>query len=299
MKVLISGSTGLIGSALLEFLRSHGQEAIALTRSEPRPGELAVRWDPQAGTIDQAALEGLDAVVHLAGESIAGEKWNARKMARIRDSRVKGTALLSEALAGLKKPPSVLVSASAVGFYGDRGDEILREDSPPGRGFLAEVCQQWEASAEPARRRGIRVVHPRFTTILSHAGGVLPKMVAAFSIGAGGRIGAGRQWWSWIAIDDAIAAIHHLLASATLAGPVNIASPAPVTNADFTRTLAHVLSRPAMLPLPAFAARLAFGKMAEEVMLASARVEPAQLISDGFLFRYPQLEPALRKLLGK
>lgn len=299
MKILVSGASGLIGSALVPVLTASGHDVIRLVRSQPAAGEAAVRWDPEAGTLDAAGLEGLDAVVHLAGENLAEGRWTAEKKRRIRESSVKGTRLLCEALAGLARPPRVLVSASAVGYYGDRGDELLTKESPPGSGFLAAVARDWEAAAEPARRAGIRVVHPRMGPVLTPAGGVLAKMLPPFQAGLGGRVGSGRQYVSWIAVDDLLDAMLHLLATEALRGPVNMVAPRPVTNAEFAATLGRVLGRPAVLAVPAFAARLALGEMADEVLLASARVTPVRLAASGYRFRYPELEGALRHLLGR
>jgi len=298
MKVLVTGSTGLVGSALVPFLASGGHEVVRLVRGRLKPGVVEVPWDPQAGTIEAAKLEGLDAVVHLAGERITG-RWTAAKKARIRSSRVQGTRLLAEALAGLKQPPKTLVCASAIGYYGNRGDEVLREDSPSGAGFLAEVCREWEAAARPAAEKGIRVVQLRIGVVLSPAGGALARMRTPFKLGLGGRIGNGKQYMSWIAIEDLTGAIHHALTNESLRGPVNAVAPRSVTNLEFTKTLGRVLGRPTLFPLPAFAARLAFGEMADELLLASTRVEPTKLVSSGYRFRAPELEGALRHLLGK
>ena len=298
MKILISGSTGLIGSALAPLLSAQGHTIIRLVRSRTSaPGD--VLWDPEAGAIDAAQLEGSDAVVHLAGVSIAGGRWTTERKVRIRDSRVKGTRLMATALAGLDRPPRVLVSASAMGYYGDRGDEVLREDSPAGSGFLAEVCRAWEQAADPAREKGIRVVNLRTGLVLASTGGALPKMLAPFKLGAGGVIGSGRQYWSWITLDDHVGAIHHILVNESIAGPVNLVVPHAVTNREFTKALGHVLSRPTLFPLPAFVARLALGEMADELLLASQRLEPTRLIASGFKYRYPELEPALGHVLGK
>lgn len=298
MRILVTGSTGLVGSALVLFLSASGHAVIRLVRSEVPPGGAAARWDPEAGMLDPAALEGLDAVVHLAGEDIAGGSWTAAKKARIRGSRVEGTALLARTLASLDRPPAALACASAIGYYGDRGDETLTEESSPGSGFLASVCRDWEAAATPAVEAGIRVLHLRFGVVLSAAGGALAKMLGPFRMGMGGPIGSGRQYVSWIAMDDVLEAINHLLSNPTLHGPVNVASPKPVTQLEFARTLGRVLGRPTVLAVPAFGMRLMFGEMATEVLLASQRLEPARLLSSGYEFRYPDLEPALRHLVG-
>jgi hypothetical protein len=299
MNVLITGSSGLVGSALAPLLTSGGHRVIRLVRSEAGAGEGRVLWDPEAGTIDTASLEGLDTVVHLAGESIAAGRWTAAQKARILESRVKGTRLLAETLAGLSQRPKALVSASAVGYYGDRGDEVLREESPSGTGFLPEVCRQWEAESAPAAQAGIRVVHLRFGMILSPAGGALQRLLLPFRLGLGGRLGGGQQFMSWMALDDAVGAIHHALTTEELRGPANAVSPGAVRNREFTRTLGRVLGRPTIFPLPAFAARLAFGRMADELLLASQRAEPARLLASGYQFRFPELEGALRHLLGR
>jgi hypothetical protein len=311
MKILISGSTGLVGSALVPRLLAGGHLVVRLVR--PRPAgpqpatgrepavarEPVVSWDPADGTIDAAALEGLDAVVHLAGESVVAGRWNEARKARIRGSRVDGTRLLSAALARLSRRPQVLVSASAIGYYGSRGEDVLREDSAPGTDFLSRVCREWEEATAPAAASGIRVVQARFGFILSPAGGGLKQMLPPFKMGAGGRLGDGRQYLSWVSIDDVTGAIEHGLTTTTLRGPVNVVAPNQVTNAEFTRTLARVLSRPAFLPMPAFAARLVFGEVADALLLASQRVEPARLKQSGYRFRHPDLEAALRRLLGR
>jgi len=298
MRILVTGSTGLIGSALVPFLRAGGHEVVRLARAPLRGEESVVLWDPEGGKLEPSALEGFDAVVHLAGENIAG-RWTAEKKARIRDSRVRGTRLLSETLAQLERPPAVLASASAIGYYGDRGDELLREESPPGRGFLAEVAAQWEAATEPAARRGIRVVCLRFGIVLSPRGGALAQMLPPFRLGLGGPIGSGQQYWSWVAIDDVVRAIHHALGAETLHGPVNVVSPDPVRNREFVRALGRVLGRPTLLPMPALVVRVLFGQMGEELLLSSQRVEPIRLLASGFVFQYPDLDGALRHLLRK
>ena len=297
MNILVTGATGLIGSALGASLTSIGHGVVRLVRTQPQPGEKAARWDPLAGTIDASAFEGVDAVVHLAGENIA-ERWTPAKKVKIRESRVKGTQVLCEALARLASPPKVLVSASAIGYYGDRGEETLTDESPPGRGFLSEVCRAWEAATEPARQRGVRVIPLRFGVVLSGSGGALAKMLPPFRLGLGGVLGSGRQYMSWIALDDAVGAIQHAIATEALQGPTNVVAPQAVTNQEFTKTLGAVLGRPTVIPLPAFAARLMFGEMADELLLASTRVQPAKLRASGYGYRYPELEGALRHLLA-
>ncbi|MCS6817036.1 MAG: TIGR01777 family oxidoreductase [Blastocatellia bacterium] len=298
MRVLVTGSTGLIGSALVPFLRAGSHDVVRLARTRLQVGENVILWDPEAERITPSELEGFDAVVHLAGENIAG-RWTAEKKARIRESRVRGTRFLCETLARLERPPATLVSASAIGYYGNRGDELLREESSPGQGFLAEVAVQWEAATEPAAQRGIRVVCLRFGIVLSPRGGALAQMLPPFRLGLGGPIGSGQQYWSWIAIDDVLRAIQHALLTEGLRGPVNVVSPDPVRNREFVRTLGRVLGRPALLPIPVAAVRLLFGQMGEELLLASQRVEPIRLLASGFVFQYPDLEGALRHLLRK
>ncbi|HEV8699673.1 MAG TPA: TIGR01777 family oxidoreductase [Candidatus Polarisedimenticolia bacterium] len=299
MRILVSGSSGLVGSALVPSLGTGGHQVVRLVRTRPAAGAAAILWDPARGALDAADLEGMDAVVHLAGEGLVPGRWNAARKARIRDSRVGGTRLLADTIARLSNPPRVFICASAVGYYGDRGDEVLREDSPPGRDFLAEVCRAWEEATEPAARKGVRVVQHRFGVILSPRGGALRTMLPPFRLGVGGRLGDGRQYMSWITLDDVLGAIEHALLTVTLKGPVNTVAPHPSTNAEFTGTLGRVLGRPTLLPMPAFAARLAFGEVADALLLASQRVEPARLLASGYRFRHPDLEPALRFLLGR
>jgi len=297
MRILITGSTGMIGTALLPMLFRRGHEVIRLARPGTAAGTGVFNWDPLKGTIDLAALERLDGVVHLAGENIARRRWTAAQKERIRESRVRGTSFLSESLARLTSPPRVCVSASAIGYYGDRGDEILREESAPGSGFLSQVCVAWESATKAAEDRGIRVVHLRTGMVLSKAGGALDRMLPVFRVGAGGVIGNGRQYMSWIAVDDVGGAILQALATDSLRGAMNTVAPAPVTNYEFTKTLGRVLSRPTVFPLPAFAARLALGEMADELLLASQRVEPARLVATGYQFCFSDLEAALSHLL--
>jgi uncharacterized protein len=269
LDVLVSGATGLIGSALVPALRDGGHQVRRLTRSVGS-SEDAVAWDPSVGTIDTAGLQGVDAVVHLAGESVMG-RWTSAKKTRIRNSRVQGTRLLAETIADLPTPPEVMVCASATGYYGDRGNELLTEESDPGNNFLAGVCREWEVAADPARAAGVRVVHPRFGIVLSPEGGALGTTLPIFKLGGGGRLGSGRQYWPWIAIGDVVGAIIHVLDTGSLSGAVNVTVPDPPTNEEYTKTLGHVLGRPTIFPLPAPAARLALGQIADELPRARGR----------------------------
>lgn len=296
MHIAVTGAGGLVGSTLVPLLTTGGHRVTRLVRRAAGEGEAT--WDPASG-IAAAALDGVDALVHLAGESIAAARWTAAVKQRIRDSRVQGTRLLSEALASSPLPPKVLVCASAIGFYGDRGAEELTEESAAGTGFLADVVRDWELATVSARTAGVRVVNLRLGVVLSRDGGALAKMLLPFKLGAGGRVGDGRQYWSWISIDDAAGAIYHALMTGDLSGPVNAVSPHPVTNIEFTKTLGRVLRRPTVFPMPAFAARLALGEMADDLLLASARVFPRQLERTGYPFRQPLLETALRHVLAK
>jgi len=298
-RVAISGSGGLIGSALAGALAEGGHEVVRLVRRAPSPGKREVPWDPGAGAVGAAGLEGLEAVVHLAGENIAAGRWTAARKDAIRDSRVTGTRVLCEALAGLASPPKTLVCASATGVYGDRGDAEVTEDSPAGTGFLADVCRQWEAACAPALRRGIRVVSLRFGMVLSAAGGALARMLPAFRAGLGGPLGRGTQYVSWIVLDDLLPILLHVLAHEDLRGPVNAVAPRPVTSREFAEALGAVLSRPALLPVPAFALRLALGEMADALLLSSCRAVPRRLAESGYRFLYPEIFGALRHLLGK
>jgi uncharacterized protein len=296
MRVLVTGASGLIGSALVTRLSAGGHEVARLTRSQPRAaGEY--QWDPAEDRLDTAALEGVDAIVHLAGETVAG-RWTQGKKRRIHDSRVQGTRLIATAAAVRDSGPRVLVCASAVGYYGDRGDELMTEDSPPGEGFLAQVVQDWEAAAEPARSAGMRVAHLRFGIVQSRLGGALRAQLPLFRLGLGGRVGSGRQYVSWVAIDDVVGAIRHALADQDLSGPANVTAPAPVTNAEYAHTLGRVLGRPAILPAPAAAVKLVLGEFASE-LLGGQAVMPERLLAEGFAFRYPELEGALRHVLGR
>jgi uncharacterized protein (TIGR01777 family) len=296
MRMLLTGSSGLIGQALVSSLTSKGHTVVRLTRS-PASGRH-ILWNPDSGTVNTNDLEDFEAVVHLAGETIVG-RWTLEKKARILASRIKGTRLLSESLAHLRSRPIVFVSASAIGYYGDRGDKVLDEESSPGSLFLSEVAQAWEGATEPAAQVGIRVVNLRIGFVLSKAGGGLATMLLPFKLGIGGRVGNGRQYTSWIVVDDVVGAISHALLSDSLQGPVNAVSPHPVTNLEFSKTLGRVLGSPAIFPLPAFAARLILGEMANELLLASTRVNPSRLLASGYEFRFPDLAGALRHVLGK
>jgi uncharacterized protein (TIGR01777 family) len=296
MRILVTGASGLVGSALVPALSAAGHTVVRAVRGSPVPGEVA--WDPAAGRMDAASLEGTDAVVHLAGENIAG-RWTKEKKERIRASRVDGTSLVARAIAATKTRPRVLVAASAVGWYGDRGDEALDESSARGTGFLPDVCEAWERASDAARDAGVRVVHLRFGVVLSPKGGALARMLTPFKLGVGGVIGSGRQWMPLVSIDDLVAAALHVLAHGDLAGPVNVCTPTQATNRDFTKALGRALGRPTVFPMPAFAARLAFGEMADGLLLASARVAPKRLLASGFAFRHADAESALRHVLGR
>jgi len=297
MNVLISGASGLVGTALIPALVSRGDRVIRLVRHPFEAGAPEIEWRPGL-RLDPEVLEGFDAVIHLAGENIFG-RWTEEKKRAIRKSRVGGAQTLSDAIAGCQRAPRVFLSASAIGYYGSRGDECLEEESSSGEGFLAEVAREWEDATASARRAGCRVVNLRFGVVLSKAGGALAKMLTPFRLGLGGRLGSGQQFFSWISIDDTIAAILFALDNDRVRGPVNLTSPAPATNAEFTKTLARVLHRPAIFPLPLFIPTLVFGKeMTAETLAASARVFPAKLTAAGYNFRHPELEGALRDLLA-
>ena len=299
MNILVTGSSGLVGSALVPFLAARGHQVTRLLRSPAPLGGKALVWDPARNLLDLAGLEGMDAIIHLAGENIAAGRWTPDRKARILDSRVRGTRLLTDSLARLSQPPRILVCASAIGYYGDRGEETLQEEHGPGEGFLSEVCARWEEAAAPATLLGIRVVHLRFGVILSPAGGALARMLVPFRLGLGGILGNGRQYMSWITLDDAVGVIFRSLITKTLAGPVNAVAPCPVTNLEFTRILGRVLGRPTPVPMPAFAAQLVFGEIADELLLSSTRVEPIRLIATGYHFLHPELEGALRHILAR
>ena len=300
-KILISGASGLIGTSLI---RASGANQISLTRlvRKSRPeSQQEICWSPQSSPAmaDAAQLEGFDAVIHLSGANIGAHRWTAAYKREIVESRVQSTHALAQLLAGLKNPPRAFLCASATGIYGKRGDEILMESSAPGSGFLAETCVQWEAAAQPAKDAGIRVVHLRFGAGLSLEGGALAKLLPIFRMGLGGKLGSGKQWMSWMSLPDMVSAIFHIIQEAQLSGPVNMVSPILVTNAEFTRTLANVLHRPAIFTVPAFALRIVVGEMADEAVLASTRVLPARLAETGFHFQHARLALALETLLAK
>jgi uncharacterized protein (TIGR01777 family) len=295
-RILVSGVSGTIGTALLPSLRSNGTSIVRLVRGKATGGEQ-ISWDPDVG-LSPEAVSGFDAVIHLAGESIFG-RWTEKKKEKIRDSRVVGTFNLSSALSQAEEKPGVFICGSAIGYYGDRGDETLREGSAPGTGFLSEVCQDWEEATTPAVQADIRTVHIRTGVVLSSQGGALAAMLTPFKLGLGGRIGSGRQWTSWIDVRDLVGAIHHILKNDLIQGPVNLVAPKPVRNAEFADTLASVLSRPAIFPLPEFAVKLVFGEMGQEMLLGSQKVEASRLISSGYPFRYRELRQSLEGLLKK
>ena len=294
-RIALTGATGMLGSALTPMLSAAGHRVIPVSR-QVLPG--GIRWDPMNGRLDAADLEGVDVVIHLAGESLAEGRWTADRKAALRQSRTASTRLLASAMASLPQPPAVLICASAIGIYGNRGDELLDETSAPGSGFLAELVRDWEASADPAREAGIRVVHARFGVILARQGGALAKMVTPFRLGLGGPFGDGEQWLSWVAMADVLGVIRAALTREELTGPINVTAPEPLRNREFVAALGHQLGRPAVVPIPAFALRLALGEMADEALLSSTRVWPRRLQEIGFDFRFPALAAALHDVLG-
>ena len=295
LRVLVTGASGPIGKALLPSLRASGYLVTRLVH-RPVSGSEQIQWDPTQPLAPES-VSGFSAVIHLAGETIVG-RWTEAKRTRIRDSRTLGTRHLAQALAHTNKPPRVFISGSAIGFYGDRGDEVLTEESAPGSGFLAEVCQEWEAASRPASEAGIRTAHLRTGIVLSADGGALPGMLSPFKLGLGGRLGSGRQWWSWIHVQDLVGAMQHILKSDLLEGPVNAVSPKPVTNYEFTKTLGSVLSRPTIFPVPVFVLELVLGRTAaKEILLSSQRVEPTRLVASGYPFQYSDLTRALQAIL--
>ena len=298
MKTLISGSTGLIGRALVRRLESSGHEVVRLVRPESRGGVTGVTWDPARGLLDQSELEGFDAVVHLAGENIADRRWSEEQKRRIRDSRVVGTTLLSTTLASLDSPPAVFACASAGGYYGDRGDEVLRDSAGPGTDFIAGATKEWEEACKPAADAGIRVVNMRISVVLTASGGMLKRVLPIFKMGLGGRLGSGSQYMSWITYEDVIAAIVWVMEKDEFSGGVNITSPNPVTNAEFTRALGRAVGRPAIFAVPRFALRIMQGDLSD-VVLSSLRMEPEKLVESGFVFTHPVIEAALTWAAGR
>ncbi len=299
MRVLVSGASGLLGSALAAALRSEGHQVNALVRPGKTPAPGDVPWDPQSDRLDATAMHGVEAVVHLAGSSIASGRWTPARKQLLRASRVEATRHLVAALGRLERRPAVLVSASAIGYYGDRGEELLTESSPPGKSFLARCAEDWEAEAARAEQHGLRVVRLRFGVVLAAHGGALKQMLLPFRLGLGGRLGSGRQWMSWISLTDAVGVMRYALMQADLQGPVNTVAPNPVRNVEFTRILARRLHRPAIFPVPAFALRLALGELADELLLSSARVIPERLQQRGYSFQHATLEAALASVLNQ
>jgi uncharacterized protein len=297
MKVAVTGSSGLIGSALCTYITQKGHEVLRIVRKKTSTAQ-DIFWNTENGKLEEEKLEGVDAIVHLAGESIASSRWTEAQKAKIRSSRIDGTKQLADAISKLAKPPKVVVSGSAIGFYGDRGNEDLTEQSQPGKGFLADVCREWEQSISPIRSKGVRIVNLRTGVILSTKSGALQKMLPIFKLGGGGNIGSGRQYISWISLDDEVMAIWHIINTDSIVGPVNCVAPNPVTNQEFTQVLGKVIHRPTVIPLPEFAARIIMGEMADELLLASQRCLPKSLLNSGYSFQYPNLEQALQHELG-
>jgi uncharacterized protein (TIGR01777 family) len=296
MKIAIAGASGLVGSALIRALAADDNAITRLVRHAPKPGEI--EWHPNQDQVSAQSLEDFDVIINLAGENLAGGRWTDELKRKIRDSRVSGTHLISEAIVKMAVKPRVFLCASATGIYGDRDDEVLDEQSESGGGFLAGVCREWEKACEPAAKAGVRVVNLRFGPILAREGGMLAKLLTPFKMGMGGKVGTGKQYISWVALEDAASAVKLAIDDQSIHGPLNIVSPNPVTNEELTKTLGHVLNRPTALAVPAFAARLAFGEMADEMLLVSQRVMPKKLVAAGFQFQFPELERAIRKYVG-
>ncbi len=297
MKVAITGSTGLVGKKIDAGLKADGHQVVKLVRGKPKNAD-EFSWDPNSGKIDEKAFDGVDAVIHLAGENIATKRWSSEQKMKIKESRIKGTKLIADTLASLSNPPRTLVSTSAIGFYGNRGNEILTEDSTSGAGFLAGVCREWEDATRNAESKGIRVVHARLGVVLSREGGALKMMLPPFLMGAGGPLGDGKQYMSWIDLDDTAKAFIYLATKGSVKGAVNVVAPNPETNAQFTKTLAKVIHRPAFFPVPTIGVKVLFGEMGEELLLASNRVSSSKLVGAGFQFTYPELESALKHELN-
>ena len=296
--IAVSGSSGLVGSKLARVLSDQGDTVLRLTRNSQKGSASDLFWDPEEGLVNPQRLSGVDAVIHLAGENIAEGRWNSVKKGRIRSSRVDGTRRLSEQIARCENPPKVMVCASAIGFYGDRGDEILTESSLPGEGFLSDLCQEWESATSPARQAGIRVVNVRIGVVLASHGGALAKMLTPFRLGLGGVIGDGSQYWSWISLEDLVRVLIWVMEHDSIEGTVNAVAPESVTNREFTKTLGQVLSRPTVFPLPGFVAGIVLGEMAEHLLLASTRVSPVNLVQSGFAFEHHGLRDALEHALS-
>ncbi|MCA9075242.1 MAG: TIGR01777 family oxidoreductase [Planctomycetaceae bacterium] len=297
-QVAVTGASGMIGAEVVKRLTAQGRPVIKLVRGTPKSTVNEAQWNVDEGLVNPTRLEGVSGVIHLAGENIAGGRWTEERKRRIRNSRVQGTERLSRDLAALHRKPDVLVCASAIGYYGDRGDTILDETSPPGHGFLPDVCLEWEAATKPAADAGIRVVNLRIGVVISTQGGALGKMLMPFKMGVGGKVGSGKQYWSWISLDDVVGALLHALNCEELSGPVNAVSPHAMTNAEFTKVLGGVLHRPAVIPMPSFLAKAALGQMADDLLLASAHVVPKKLVETGYQFQYPQLRECLEHELN-
>ncbi|MBT5018829.1 TIGR01777 family oxidoreductase [bacterium] len=295
MNVYVTGAGGLVGNALLPLLKDAGHKVIALTRSEPKDDQQR-QWDPQAETMDPAVLDGCDVLVHLAGESIAEGRWTKDKKRKIYDSRVNSTKLLAKTISQMDAKPKAFIVASAIGYYGDRDTEVLTESSPPGEGYLPEVCVHWEEAADAARDAGIRTVHVRTGVVLAKEGGALKAMLTPFKLGVGGNMGNGKQYWSWISLEDIARLFHFAVENESMIGPVNGTAPNPCTNHEFTKALGKVISRPTLIPMPKFAAKLVLGEMAEALILASARVMPVTAEEQSFQFQHPELVQALESL---
>ncbi|MBM4076615.1 MAG: TIGR01777 family protein [Planctomycetes bacterium] len=298
--IAVSGARGLVGSALTRAVEARGGTVRRLARNSSADGSKdEITWNPESGSLDSTLFKDVDSVIHLAGENIASGRWTTAKKQRIRDSRVIGTRRLCEALSRIASPPRVLVCASAIGFYGERGDQLLTEADLPGTGFLPDVCAQWERATSPAAAAGIRVVNLRIGVVLSRDGGALQQMLLPFQLGLGGQVGNGRQYWSWISLPDLVRSILFAIDNESLSGPINAVAPSAVTNQEFTRVMGKVLKRPTLFPLPAFAARFVLGEMANDLLLASVRVAPEQLLQHGFRFEHGDLETALRAVLNR
>ena len=298
MKIAITGTTGLVGSELVPFLQAGGHEVLKMVRNKAQSSPTQVYWNPDTGEIEANKLEGIDAMVHLAGDNVADGNWTPAKKQRIKESRTKGTKLIADTLANLQNPPKTFVSASAIGYYGERGSQTLDETASAGEGFLTDVCKEWEAACKPAKDKGIRTVNMRVGIVLSPKGSALGKMLPIFQLGGGGILGNGKQYMSWIAIDDLIGALYHAINTPSLSGPVNATAPSPATNSEFTKVLGKVLWRPTIAPVPGFGVKMLFGEMGETLLLGSTRVLPKALIDSGYQFLFPDLEGALRHVLG-